>query len=122
MSAHPDLKLFITGSGISNPAINKAIEATHRQGQVYCTGMALPSTMQTYLADGTCKQFSLWDPKDYCYIATYAAVWLKAGLFEVKEGVTVTLPEIGPRPILANQEIDYGKPLFFTKQHPTFPS
>jgi len=37
MQAHPDLKLFVTGSGISSPAMNKAIQDTGRIGKVFAT-------------------------------------------------------------------------------------
>ena len=79
MQAHPDVKLFISGSGISTPAINKAIQDTGKTGQVFATGFALPSTMKTYLDSGTCKQYALWSPYKFGYMATYLAILLKSG-------------------------------------------
>src|SRR5689334_20054359 len=98
MQAHPDLKLFISGSGISNPAINKAIKDTGRSGKVFSTGFALPSTMKTYLEDGTCKQYALWSPYKFGYMATYLCILQKSGKIEHKPQ-PVEVPTVGHRTI-----------------------
>jgi rhamnose transport system substrate-binding protein len=120
MQAHPDLKLFITGSGISNPAINKAITDTKQSGQIFSTGFALPSTMKTFLDNGTCKQFALWSPYKFGYMATYLAILLKAGKVQDQEGTEVDVPTIGKRTIEAQSTINLNSMLFFTKEHPDF--
>ena len=86
MQAHPDLKLFISGSGISNPAMNKAIQDTGRAGKIFSTGFALPSTMKTYLDSGVCKQYALWSPYKFGYMATYCSAMIKAGALSNKAG------------------------------------
>ena len=122
MQAHPDLKLFISGSGISNPAINKAIKDTGRAGQVFSTGFALPSTMKTYLDDGTCKQYALWSPYKFGYMATYIAILLKSGKIEHKPGVTVEVPTIGERKLDDSFTANLNNMLFFRKGHDDFDS
>jgi rhamnose transport system substrate-binding protein len=122
MQAHPDLKLFISGSGISNPAINKAIQDTGRSGQIFSTGFALPSTMKTYLDDGTCKQYALWSPYKFGYMATYCAAMLKAGALTNKAGTKVDVPTIGEREIDQDQTANLNSMLFFTKGHDDFDS
>ena len=99
MQAHPDLAGFITGSGMANPAVNKAIQDTGRAGKVYSTGFALPSTMKTYLDDGVCKQYALWSPYWFGYFATYAAIKIKRGEMKVEDGVLVNIPNVGERKI-----------------------
>jgi rhamnose transport system substrate-binding protein len=120
MQAHPDLKLFITGSGISNPAISKAIQDTGRSGKVFSTGFALPSTMKTYLDNGTCKQYALWSPYKFGYMATYLGILLKSKKIENKAGVTVDVPTIGRREIDAEGIANLNSMLFFTKGHDDF--
>jgi rhamnose transport system substrate-binding protein len=120
MQAYPDLKFFISGSGISNPAINKAIMDTKRSGQMFSTGFALPSTMKTYLDDGTCKQFALWSPYKFGYMATYLAILLKAGTVQNQQSTEVDVPTIGKRTIEAHSTINLNSMLFFTKEHPDF--
>ena len=120
MQAHPDLKLFITGSGISNPAMNKAIQDTGRSGKIFATGFALPSTMKTYLDTGVCKQYALWSPYKFGYMATYCAAMIKAGAFSNKAGVKVDVPTIGEREIDDQQTANLNSMLFFTKGHDDF--
>jgi rhamnose transport system substrate-binding protein len=120
MQAHPDLKLFISGSGISTPAINKAIQDTDRVGKVFATGFALPSTMKTYLSSGTCKQYALWSPYKYGYMATYFAILLKSGKIKNATGVGVDVPTIGSRTIEEGSVADLSSMLFFSKGHDDF--
>ena len=120
MQAHPDLKLFISGSGISTPAINKAIQDTGRSGKIFATGFALPSTMKTYLDDGTCQQYALWSPYKFGYMATYCAIMLKSGKLENKVGTTVDVSTIGERTIEDGNIANLNSMLFFTKGHDDF--
>jgi rhamnose transport system substrate-binding protein len=120
MQAHPDLKLFISGSGISVPAINKAIEDTGRRGQVYATGYGLPDTMKTYLDNGTIKQYALWSPLSFGYMAAYAGILMKAGELSAEAGSTFDVPGLGTREIDANQTANLNAMLFFTKGNDTF--
>ncbi len=120
MQAHPDLKLFISGSGISNPAINKAIRDTGRAGKVFSTGFALPSTMKTYLDDGTCKQYALWSPYKFGYMATYCCAMIKSKALTNAAGTKVNVPTIGEREIDSNQTANLNSMLFFTKGHDDF--
>lgn len=120
MEAHPDLKLFISGSGISVPALNKAIEDTDRRGKVYATGYGLPDTMKTFLDNDTVKQYALWSPFSFGYMATYAGILIKAGELVVTDGAKFSVPDLGERTIDANQTANLNTMLFFTKGHDTF--
>jgi rhamnose transport system substrate-binding protein len=120
MEAHPDLKLFLSGSGISIPAINKAIQDTGRSGKVYGVGFALPSTMKTYLENGTCKQYPLWSPYKFGYMATYLGILLKSRKIENKDGTVVDIPMIGQRTIDGTGTANLNSMLFFTKGHDDF--
>ena len=120
MQAHPDLKLFISGSGISVPALNKAIEDTGRRGEVYATGYGLPDTMTTYIADGTVKQYALWSPFDFGYMATHAGILIKAGELAVEAGTRFEVPDLGTREIGEDRTTNLNAMLFFTEGHDTF--
>jgi rhamnose transport system substrate-binding protein len=120
MEAHPDLKLFISGSGISNPAINKAIQDTGRSGKVFSTGFALPSTIKTYLDNGTCKKYALWSPYKFGYMATHLGLLLKSKKLENKSGTTVDIPTIWHRSIDDSGTVNLNSMLFFTKGHDDF--
>lgn len=120
MEAHPDLAGFISGSGMSNPASNKAIKDTGRAGKVFATGMALPSTMETFLADGTCKQFALWSPYWFGYMAAYAAIQIHRGQIKVNDGGVMDIPNIGKRKMYmtpSGMYADLNMMIFFRKGH-----
>jgi len=124
MEAHPDLAGFISSSGMSNPASNKAIKDTGRAGKVYSTGMALPSTMETFLEDGTSKQFALWSPYWFGYMSAYLAIKIHRGEIEVKDGNVVDVPNIGERKMYMTPDgimfTDLNMMLFFRKGHETW--
>jgi rhamnose transport system substrate-binding protein len=122
MAAHPDLKYFISGSGMAIPAVNQAIEDTGNQGKVFAIGFALPSTMTKYLADGTNKMFPLWNPTDFGYLATQACVQKKAGVFKGAVGETFHAGRLGDRTIQDQNYVILGVPMFFTKDCPDFTS
>ena len=122
MAAHPDLKYFITGSGMANPAVNQAIIDTGNKGEVFSTGFALPSTMLTYLEDGTNKQYALWNPVDFGYLATVAGALKKCGAIEGVEGESFDAGRMGERTIGTEGEIILGVPMFFTPECPDFDS
>lgn len=123
MQAHPDLAGFITSSGMANPAVNKAIQDTGRVGKVYCTGAGLPSTMQTFLDSGVNKQFMLWSPYWFGYMAAYAAVQIKRGVIKVSDGAEMDIPHIGKRKMYMTPEgmvTDLNMMVYFRKNHETF--
>ncbi len=123
MQAHPDLAGFITASGMANPAVNKAIQDTGRTGKVYCTGAALPSTMETFLKDGTIKQFELWSPYWFGYMSAYAAIQAKRGVVKFADGTVLDIPNVGKRNIYSTPEglvTDLDMMVYFRKGHETF--
>ena len=122
MEAHSDLAGFITSSGMANPAVNQAIIDTGNKGKVFSTGFALPSTMLTYLEDGTNKQYALWNPTDFGYLATVAGALKKCGAIEGVEGETFVAGHMGERTIGTDGEIILGVPMFFTPECPDFDS
>lgn len=123
MQAHPDLAGFITSSGMANPAVNKAIQDTGRKGKVYCTGMALPSTMETFLNDGVNKQFALWSPYWFGYMSAYIAIQAKRGNIKIADGVVLDIPNVGKRKIYKTPDglvTDLDMMVYFRKGNSTF--
>jgi ABC-type sugar transport system substrate-binding protein len=121
MEAHPDLAGFVSSSGMSNPASNKAIQDTGRTGKVFSTGMALPSTMETFLRDGVSKQFALWSPYWFGYMSAWLAIKIHNNELKVKDGAWVEVPNIGKRKMYMTEDevmyTDLNMMLFFRKGH-----
>jgi len=120
LSAHPDLKFFLSGSSMATPACNQAIIDTGNKGKVWATGFGLPSMMSTYLADGTCKQFALWSPLDLGYLAAQLGVQLCLGTVKAESGAKFAGGRLGERSLDENKVAILGAPMFFTKDHPDF--
>lgn len=123
MQAHPDLRGFITGSGIANPAVNKAIQDSGKTGKVFCTGHALPSTMKTFLDNGVCKQYALWSPYWFGYMATYLAIQMEKGKVKGRDGVKFKIPNVGTRSFESSPNglvTNLNMMMFFRKDHDDF--
>jgi rhamnose transport system substrate-binding protein len=123
MQAHPDLAGFISSSGMANPAVNKAIQDTGRTGQVYSTGAALPSTMQTFLEAGVNKQFMLWSPYWFGYMAAYSAIQIHRGNIKVADGAEMDIPNVGKRKMYqtaGGMVTDLNMMVYFRKGHEDF--
>ncbi len=123
MQAHPDLSGFISGSGMTNPAMNKAIADSGNIGKVYCTGFAIPDAMVEYVDEGVVKEYSLWSPKMLGYMATWIGSQVAKGELELADGVTVDIPRIGERTIREEDGrlvVDLNQMVFFSKDHTTY--
>jgi len=114
MQAHPDLKVIISSSAVSAPAAEQAIIDAGKGGQVFATGVALPSSVRDFIKSGKSKAFMMWDPAELGYIATVAADELVKGTITGKEGDIVDAGAAGKYTVGKNGEIDYNKPLIFT--------
>lgn len=68
------------------------------------TGFCTPSQMRSFLDDGICTRWGLWDCGMQSAMACYLAAWLAAGN-EVSVGDVVNIPRIGSVEILANSEL-----------------
>ncbi|QTE27954.1 autoinducer 2 ABC transporter substrate-binding protein [Pengzhenrongella sicca] len=113
----PDLKFIISSSAATVPAAAQAVVAQGRQGEVYATGFALPSSMKEFVADGSVKAFALWDPAELGYVATMAANQLVTGEITSEEGQVVKAGDAGDFTVGADGELLYDKPLVFTAEN-----
>lgn len=114
MQAHPDLKVIISSSAVSAPAAEQAIIDAGKGGQIFATGVALPSSVRDFIKSGDSKAFMMWDPAELGYIATAAANELVNGKITGKEGDVVDAGTAGKYTVGKDGEVDYNKPLIFT--------
>lgn len=117
MDSDPSVKFMFSGSAVSVPAAAQAIETAHKQGQVWATGAALPSSIKKYLDDGSEKAFALWSPVNLGYMATYAAHLIHTGQFKVETGATFEAGSLGKFTVSAGNVSYYNRPLIFTKEN-----
>jgi rhamnose transport system substrate-binding protein len=114
IQANPDLKVIISSSAVSAPAAQQAIINAGKQGEVFATGFALPSSVRDFIESGASKAFALWDPAELGYIATVAAYQLATGEITAEEGQVIDAGDAGQYTVGADGEVLYDKPLIFT--------
>ena len=115
--ANPTLKVIISSSAVSAPAAEQAIVNAGLQGKVFATGFALPSSVKEFIKSGASVAFALWDPAELGYVASVAAYQLATGKITTKEGQVVDAGSHGKYTVGKDGEVDYNKPLLFTKDN-----
>lgn len=114
IQANPDLKVIISSSAVSAPAAQQAIVNAGKQGEVFATGFALPSSIRDFIKDGSSKAFALWDPTELGFVATVAAYQLATGVITAEEGQVIDAGDAGTFTVGKDGEVLYDKPLIFT--------
>ena len=117
IQSNPDLKVIISSSAVSAPAAQQAIINAGKSGQVWATGVALPSSVRDFIKDGHSKAFMMWDPAELGYIATVAAAQLAEGKITAEEGQTIDAGKAGTYTVGPDGEVLYDKPLMFTPEN-----
>ena len=107
--AYPDIDLIICNDSTALPgqcgaAQNKGLTAEN----VTITGFCPPSGMTTYLENGICTRWGLWDCGIQGALGCYLAAYVSAGN-TVKVGDVVNVPNIGDVTILANGDLVAGQ-------------
>ncbi len=73
LKAYPDLKGIFAITSIALPQAARAVKDAGMAGKIAVTGLATPSAMKPFVADGTVKTFLLWSPVDLGYLTVHAA-------------------------------------------------
>ncbi len=102
ITAFPTLKGLIGQCSTSGPGVAEAVTQMHKIGQIYATGISVPSLMRKYIKNGAAKSFVLWDPVKLGYLT----VWAGRQLVEGKPFQPVNdVPTIGTVKYLAKDRI-----------------
>ena len=109
LEANPDVDLIICNDSTALPgqcgaAQNKGLTAK----DVTITGFCPPSGMTTYLENGICTRWGLWDCGIQGALGCYLAAYIAAGN-TVHVGDEVEVPGIGTVTILANSDLVEGQ-------------
>jgi rhamnose transport system substrate-binding protein len=79
LQKYPDLKVIVSPSSVGIVASAKAVEDAKKVGQVYVTGLGLPSECAGHVMAGSIKSFAIWNPIDLGYATIEVAVDLVRG-------------------------------------------
>ena len=109
LDAHPDVDLIICNDSTALPGQCKAAENKGlTAADVTITGFCPPSGMTTYLDEGICTRWGLWDCGIQGAMGCYLAAYISAGN-DIKVGDIVSIPGIGDVEILANGDLVEGQ-------------
>jgi len=79
LKSHPEVKVIVAPTTVGVLAASQAVKDAGKIGQVYVTGLGLPSEMAGAIKSGATKEFAIWNPIDLGYSATQIAYHLVKG-------------------------------------------
>jgi rhamnose transport system substrate-binding protein len=117
LQQYPNLKGIISPTTVGVAAAASVLDNAKYRGKVALTGLGTPDEMKKYVADGTVKQFVLWNPANLGYLAAYAAVELASGKITGTSGQTFTAGKLGGYTVGADNTVLLGPPTVFSSSN-----
>ena len=91
VKAYPDLKVIVAPTAVGGPAAAAVVTDEGLAGEVFVTGLMLPSSMIDYVKSGVSPMFGLWNTEDLGYLGYYGcALMLRGQLTNQGIGETFT--------------------------------
>lgn len=113
LEQYPNLKGIISPTTVGIAAAAAVLDTPKYRGKVLLTGLGTPDSMKKFVADGTVKEFELWNPANLGYLAGYAAVELASGKITGAQGQTFTAGKLGSFTVGADDTVLLGPPFVF---------
>ena len=113
LQQYPNLKGIISPTTVGIAAAAGVLDSAKYRGKIALTGLGTPDEMKKYVADGTVKEFELWNPADLGYLAGYAAVELASGKITASAGQNFTAGKLGSFTVGADNTVLLGPPYVF---------
>ena len=113
LQQYPNLKGIISPTTVGIAAAAAVLDTAKYRGKIMLTGLGTPDEMKKYVADGTVKEFVLWNPANLGYLAAYAAVNYASGAITNASGQTFTAGKLGSYTVGADDTILLGPPTVF---------
>jgi rhamnose transport system substrate-binding protein len=117
LQTYPNLKGIISPTTVGIAAAARYLSTSASKGKVALTGLGTPNQMRAYVKDGTVTAFSLWNPADLGYLASYAAKALVDGTITGKKGDTFKAGKLGSFTVGDDGTVLLGKPYTFDKSN-----
>ncbi|PXW99415.1 rhamnose-binding protein [Sphaerotilus hippei] len=93
--SHPNLKVVVAPTTVGVAAAGKAVQDEKKIGQVFVTGLGLPSEMAGHVKSGAVKSFAIWNPIDLGYSSIQAAYAFVKGTAKGTPGEKISLGRVG---------------------------
>jgi len=113
LTANPDVKVIVAPTTVGVLAASQAVKDAGKIGDVYVTGLGLPSEMAGAIKSGATKEFAIWNPIDLGYSATQIAYHLVKGDADGKPGSEIEAGRMGKIKIGENGEAAMSDPFVY---------
>ena len=114
LQGHPEVQAIIAPTSVGIVAAAQAVQDAGKVGQVYVTGLGLPSEMAGAIKSGASKSFAIWNPMDLGYTATMLAYDLvKDDIDEVEPGQKLPAGRMGEITIEDGAEAAMAEPFTY---------
>ncbi|WP_061962751.1 rhamnose ABC transporter substrate-binding protein [Demequina aurantiaca] len=113
LQTYPELKGIVSPTTVGITAAARYLSTSEAKGKVAITGLGTPNQMRSYVEDGTCTAFALWNPADLGYLAAYANKALIEGTITGAEGDSFEAGKLGSYTVDADGTVLLGSPYVF---------
>ncbi|WP_137134444.1 rhamnose ABC transporter substrate-binding protein [Rhizobium sp. FKY42] len=117
LKSQPNVKVIVAPTTVGVLAASQAVKDAGKIGQVYVTGLGLPSEMAGAIKSGATKEFAIWNPIDLGYSATQIAYRLVKGEATGKPGSEVKAGRMGTIKIGDNGEAAMADPFVYNAKN-----
>ncbi len=112
LRVHPDVKVIVAPTSVGIVAAAQAVKDAGKAGQVFVTGLGLPSEMAGAVHAGVTRSFAIWNPIDLGYAAAYLAHDLVKGA-TAAPGAELPIGRMGKLKIEAGAEGAMAEPFVY---------
>jgi rhamnose transport system substrate-binding protein len=113
LKSYPNLKAIVAPTTVGVAATAKAVQDEKKVGQVFVTGLGLPSEMAGHVHSGAVKSFAIWNPIDLGYCAVYIAQGLITGKSTAGAGAKIGVGRVGTVTLDADGEAVMAEPFTY---------
>ena len=113
LTSQPNVKVIVAPTTVGVLAASQAVKDAGKIGQVYVTGLGLPSEMAGAIKSGATKEFAIWNPIDLGYSATQIAYHLVKGDTDGAPGSEIEAGRMGKIKVGDNGEAAMSEPFIY---------
>ncbi len=113
LTSQPNVKVIVAPTTVGVLAASQAVKDAGKIGEVYVTGLGLPSEMAGAIKSGATKEFAIWNPIDLGYSATQIAYRLVKGDTDGAPGSEIEAGRMGKIKVGDNGEAAMADPFVY---------
>jgi rhamnose transport system substrate-binding protein len=117
LQSRPGLKVIVAPTSIGIVAAAQAVKDQGKIGQVYVTGLGLPSELAGHVESGAVQSFAIWNPVDLGYAAVTMAYNIATGKAEPEPGKPMPIGRLGEVTLDQDSTASMAPPTVYDKSN-----